>query len=356
MVRSGTLDELRTPNVNTNPARGARRSAAFGSLSGVAPPRSLEVVVEPNGAMLSELRREPPSPRRSSRSPVPEPGTTDHVAFISFASTEPSSCNRNVPLRRPSTPRTRVLRCWLNHPNGAIPGELRSLASMKPHDLEVPTGVVEFAAGDLICARQQDSRIVCWGEGAHGELGDGNTSEHAEPTAIQLPGELSIASSIPSRKESKPQNVCKDFIDCIFDTGIGVCRSRLHTDKVGQGIYMEPGPCCDCNTGSCEKKVLESVPCKTNADCWFSRGYPIRPIARPPRLRGTPFHPCEDGWGTEVVDLTGGWSASKRGAVCARKCAGAQGQAAIASNAFVSESTCSTCLDCRRYVRLALAN
>lgn len=42
--------------------------------------------------------------------------------------------------------KTGALRCWLNRWSGTIPGELRSLASRKPHDLESPTGLVHPAA------------------------------------------------------------------------------------------------------------------------------------------------------------------------------------------------------------------
>ncbi len=247
---------------------------------------------------------------------------------------------------------TGQLRCWTTDVRGIIPGELRSLSQVTPHNLKQLANVVEFAANDgRICARLSNASIACWGSGVFGELGDGQATVRDDPVAIVLPSAAQVPASgllAPSRicrnnqdcgwdRPDKPtrcivhpvdrpkntpsaagemgscgcqedrctwrhpstaigvQTVCVDYSDCRYDTEQSACRSRSPSDTDGISTYVRPGPFCDCRAGSCELTQVPEVPCKTDQDCWISDEIPHRPIQRPAKLRGYKFKPCTDG-------------------------------------------------------------
>ncbi len=59
--------------------------------------------------------------------------------------------------------------------------------SLKPLAVAGLSNVVELVAGGAhFCARRKDGAVLCWGFNAHGQLGDGTTTDHVSPTLVPL--------------------------------------------------------------------------------------------------------------------------------------------------------------------------
>jgi len=66
-----------------------------------------------------------------------------------------------------------TVQCW-DFPN-PVPGPLAGI-----------TGAVEFSSGtgDHMCALERDGSVACWGNNQGGQLGSGDTLEHADPVIV----------------------------------------------------------------------------------------------------------------------------------------------------------------------------
>lgn len=80
--------------------------------------------------------------------------------------------------------------CWGGGQSGQLGrGEAGSALTGGPR-VPLPAAATALAAGaDFSCALLADGRVVCWGGGARGQLGDGTTADRAAPgPAVALPG------------------------------------------------------------------------------------------------------------------------------------------------------------------------
>jgi hypothetical protein len=96
---------------------------------------------------------------------------------------------------------------------------------------------------------------------------------------------------------------------CVVDRAGGTCVAD--TGGVPEGLRTNPGvtvgPSCDCIEPSegCKFRWFESVPCRSDRDCWVDPSPRPHPTARPKHLRGRDFKPCTDG-GTAPMCSTEG--------------------------------------------------
>ncbi len=239
------------------------------------------------------------------------------------------------------------LNCRASSERAAVPGEPRAPAQLNFHDLEEPAGIVEVAAdAGRMCARLGTGKIVCWGSGSHGELGDGQATVREQAAPILWPhdaagapqaeysrvcrmdsdcqwdrsehptrcqashgesqapasGAAGICSCLDNRctwqhlSTKAPGNAeCFDFSDCRYDTETRRCRSAVVGERPLSSMYVGPVPICQCQQSHCDLIQIQPVPCKSDQDCWFSDTQPHYPIARPKNLRGHKFQPCVDG-------------------------------------------------------------
>ncbi|UJR82039.1 RCC1 domain-containing protein [Sandaracinus amylolyticus] len=80
--------------------------------------------------------------------------------------------------------------CWGDNGYGQLGREIRRDHRTTAVDVASPltTHVVSLAAGtNHVCAVRRDGSVWCWGDGTHGQLGDGRASYHVEPTEVVLP-------------------------------------------------------------------------------------------------------------------------------------------------------------------------
>ena len=82
----------------------------------------------------------------------------------------------------------RSLKCWGDNTNGQL-GDGDNEPQATPTDVELGEGRTPVSislGGTHTCARLDDNSVKCWGSGAHGKLGDGNSGNHNEPVAVNL--------------------------------------------------------------------------------------------------------------------------------------------------------------------------
>ena len=138
------------------------------------------------------------------------------------------------------------------------------------------------------CLRRADGRVACWGANDSGQLGDGSTRYRAAPRAALVSGEMPEPEPVtPVRSD------CRSWSDCVSTAQADACVSREPGEPV-QPLHVSQGLSCDCEAGRCQAREVAPVPCRTDRDCWFTTGTPIRAIGRPHGLRRT-FRPCVDG-------------------------------------------------------------
>jgi alpha-tubulin suppressor-like RCC1 family protein len=102
--------------------------------------------------------------------------------------------------------------CWGGNGSGQL-GDGSRERSVHPHRVPGVEGAEALAAGDdHTCAlRTKEHDVVCWGQNAHGELGDGKTDDRAmAKPVIELGAVISIAAGGHSTCARKPNG----FVVC----------------------------------------------------------------------------------------------------------------------------------------------
>jgi hypothetical protein len=75
--------------------------------------------------------------------------------------------------------------CWGRSANGRLGNGVTGVEDNRPAVVFRLTDVVEISAGgEHTCARRTDGSVLCWGANAHGQLGDGTTSERSIPNRV----------------------------------------------------------------------------------------------------------------------------------------------------------------------------
>ena len=83
------------------------------------------------------------------------------------------------------------LKCWGNNISGQL-GVGDTNGRTSPTDVELGEGrsATNISAGtNHMCAVLDDSSLLCWGNGANGKLGDGDSDNHTRPVSVNLPDE-----------------------------------------------------------------------------------------------------------------------------------------------------------------------
>jgi len=83
--------------------------------------------------------------------------------------------------------------CWGAGDTGQLGQGTPGFAFAPPPPIALPADATAVSAGaDFSCALLTDGRVLCWGDGARGQLGAGDTPGHAAPdAAVALPGKAS---------------------------------------------------------------------------------------------------------------------------------------------------------------------
>jgi alpha-tubulin suppressor-like RCC1 family protein len=75
--------------------------------------------------------------------------------------------------------------CWGSNHQGELGDGTTADRSTPAAVVDLGSGVVEIAAGlSHTCARKDDGDIWCWGDNAHGQVGDGSTADRTRPAKI----------------------------------------------------------------------------------------------------------------------------------------------------------------------------
>ena len=174
------------------PPRAARGSSDPGGHSKAPPPpRAAARVVQVEGVLgRPETRWEPAAP-------APVPGLQDVVEIAVAAS---SAC---------ALSRAGQVLCW-----GKLPGS--RTAALHPQRVAGIQDAVEIAltadmGGIHACARRSNGRVVCWGHGADGALGDGTTIDRTAPVAVrglQDAVEIAVSQSRSCARRANGTVVC----------------------------------------------------------------------------------------------------------------------------------------------------
>jgi alpha-tubulin suppressor-like RCC1 family protein len=137
---------------------------------------------------------------------------------------------------------TGAVKCWGDDGHGQL-GDGGSASSSRPVDASGLDGTTNdrkattIAAGDAhTCAVLANGALVCWGDGADGQLGNGATSDSGTPQPVAGMGPTD--SSVPSQflpiirsVSASRQNTCLVLID----TTVYCWGSNAH-DQLGDGI------------------------------------------------------------------------------------------------------------------------
>jgi len=83
-----------------------------------------------------------------------------------------------------------AVRCWGAGNSGQLGQGTAGFAYAPGPPIDLPAAATAIAAGDdFTCARLADGRVLCWGGGARGQLGAGDSASHSTPgPAAALPG------------------------------------------------------------------------------------------------------------------------------------------------------------------------
>lgn len=112
------------------------------------------------------------------------------IATGGFYSSNSPSLRRGVTCARLTNDQ---VRCWGSNDDGQLGDGTRTSRSrpvtvLNPEGTGPLSGVTELAvASGHACARLEDLRVVCWGDNALGQLGDGTTNDHLLPTYVVEP-------------------------------------------------------------------------------------------------------------------------------------------------------------------------
>lgn len=78
-----------------------------------------------------------------------------------------------------------TVRCWGRNSEGAVGIGMTSTYEATPRVVVGLSGVVEVSVGtNFVCARRTAGTVACWGVNAHGELGDGTTTNRSAPVEV----------------------------------------------------------------------------------------------------------------------------------------------------------------------------
>ncbi len=153
------------------------------------------------------------------------------------------------------------LHCRASSERAAVPGEPRAPAQLNFHDLEEPAGVVEVAAdAGRMCARLGTGKIVCWGSGSHGELGDGQATVREQAAPILGPSD---AAGAPQPEYSR---VCRMDSDCQWDRSEHPTRCQASHGESQTPTSGATG-ICSCLDNRCTWQHL-STKAPGNAGCF----------------------------------------------------------------------------------------
>ena len=92
-----------------------------------------------------------------------------------------------------------TVRCWGNGTHGQLGNGTNISSSAMPVAVNGLTGVTEVSAGDFhVCAVLADGSGQCWGKNSYGGLGDGSTNDSNVPVGLMsgLAGAISVSASV----------------------------------------------------------------------------------------------------------------------------------------------------------------
>jgi alpha-tubulin suppressor-like RCC1 family protein len=81
--------------------------------------------------------------------------------------------------------------CWGSNANGQlglgpnVPDGTTNIASPTTVASSPTNASFVAAGGNHTCVATKDQKLLCWGEGADGEIGNGQTSDTPTPTPVQ---------------------------------------------------------------------------------------------------------------------------------------------------------------------------
>ena len=87
------------------------------------------------------------------------------------------------------------LYCWGSNNSGRL-GDGTNTNSPAPVAVLAPSGVTLTGVStrdNFTCAQGSDGKVYCWGNNVAGRLGDGTTTEHWTPVAVQAPAGVSLS-------------------------------------------------------------------------------------------------------------------------------------------------------------------
>ncbi len=82
--------------------------------------------------------------------------------------------------------------CWGDNAHGQL-GDGSTADAVEPVGVDLADVVEVSAGGDTTCARQQTGGVWCWGRNDYGQLGRGNTSDGSVPAQVELPGATDVS-------------------------------------------------------------------------------------------------------------------------------------------------------------------
>jgi alpha-tubulin suppressor-like RCC1 family protein len=79
-----------------------------------------------------------------------------------------------------------AVRCWGSNQFGQLGNATTGMTSLPVETEPIPEGAAALAAGkDHTCALNAGGAVYCWGANAHGQLGDGTSTDRSVPAPVQ---------------------------------------------------------------------------------------------------------------------------------------------------------------------------